>query len=373
MLHLAYITTSFKPGAIPNIISEILPFIITDYKISIIVFENEPDIYTEYTSIKNIGISFYFLNCKKRNIFKTYLKLRNCLKTINPDLIHSHLGRADIISALVNLKRLPHIGTFHSVRKNFSPLTLLMFKIIDPLLDFRTGVSQTVIDDFYSSSFLKSPHRVIYNPVSTNRLKINRKADELKTRFSIPENATIIACIGRLVSAKGHIYLLNAFTEIYKNMKSAYLIIAGDGPLYSDLQNLAKNLNISDRVIFIGFYTPPSDIINLSKLVVFPSLWEGMGLVPLEALLLSRPIIASNLPVLRECIPDGNGVYFVEPCNSKELAKAMKFMLEKRCDDYEPYFTKTIPIITNKYHAKTIAQQYMDIYNSVLTNRSEKI
>jgi len=361
MLHLVYITTSFKPGAIPNILSEILPFVIKNYKASIIVFEEEPDIYNEYSLIKKFGITFYFLKCKKWQICKTYLALRRCIKSIQPDIIHSHLGRADIISALVNWKKIPHIGTFHSVRKNFSPLTLLMFKIIDPLLDFRTGVSQTVIDDFYSSFFLKSSHRVIYNPVSTNRLKINRKADDLKTTFSIPKDAKIIACIGRLVPAKGHRYLLHAFAEIYNEIKNAFLVIAGDGPLYSKLHNLAIKLNILDRVKFIGFYTPPSDIMNLAQLVVFPSLWEGMGLVPLEALLLSRPIIASNLPVLRECIPEGEGVFFVEPENSKELGKAIKIMIQKR--DYEPYFKHVIPIITNKYHAKIIANQYTEIYN----------
>lgn len=361
MLHLVYITTSFKPGAIPNIFSEILPYIIKYYKVSIIVFEEEPDIYSEYSMIKNLGINFYFLKCKKWQICKTYITLRRCIKSIQPDIIHSHLGRADIISTLANWKKIPHIGTFHSVRKNFSPVTLLMFKIIDPLIDIRTGVSQTVIDDFYISFFLKSLHRVIYNPVSANRLKILHTVDELRTIFSIPKDAKIIACIGRLVPAKGHRYLLHAFAEIYNEIKTAYLIIAGDGPLYSELQDLAITLNIIDRVKFIGFYTPPSDIINLAQLVVFPSLWEGMGLVPLEALLLSRPIIASDLPVLRECIPDGEGVYFVEPGNSKALAKAIKIMIQKL--DYEAYFKHVIPIITNKYHAKTIADQYTEIYN----------
>ena len=365
MKKLVYITTSFEPGAIPNIFSEILPFIINQYTVNIVVFEKKPHEYAEYTFIKKLGVSFYFLNRRKWDILGTYLSLKKCINEIAPDIIHSHLGRADIITAFANRNRIPHVATFHSVRTNFSTLTLTMLKLSDRYISFRTGVSQVVIQDFYQNAFLKSPHRVIYNPISFTRISIKQDHLVLKKQYNIPDNAYIIGCIGRMVQAKGHHFLLEAFAKVCRSYTSMYLILAGDGPLYGELKNQAKALAIEDRIRWLGFYTPASDIINLCNVVVFPSLWEGMGLVPLESVLLRRPVIASDLPVLHECIPEGIGVKFVKAGNVEELAWAIESMLQHDQSSFDSYFNMAIPIITNRYKPESIALAYMDIYTLI--------
>ncbi|TCW60521.1 glycosyltransferase family 4 protein [Treponema sp. J25] len=363
MPHLVYVTTSFKPGAIPNIFAAIIPFIIKKFRISIVVFEESPEAYPQYRALIEQGVNFYFLNKKKYNIVGTLLALRRMLASLKPDIIHSHLARADIITALVNRGNIPHIATFHSVPANFSWVTRLFLYFTDRWISHRTGVSETVISEFYRKPWLKSPHSVIYNPLNDVSSSPGKQSpSEIRARFGIPEKAPLFACVGRLVPAKGHTTLLRAFAFLLKEVPQAHLIIAGSGPLEKSLKKLAKKLDIEKNLRWAGFYTPARDIFMAADVVVFPSRWEGMGLVPLEALLVGRPLVVSNLPVLRECIPEGEGVLFVSPDRPDDLAQSMASMLNASPTLPKKYFEKAHKIIQERYSPQGIAERYIQLY-----------
>lgn len=370
MPHLVYITTSFKPGAIPNIFSAILPFIIKKFRISIVVFEEKPEAYPQYTALIEQGVAFYFLNKKKYNVVGTFLALQRMLVALQPDIIHSHLARADIITALVNRGKIPHIATFHSVPANFSWVTRIFLYFIDQLIFHRTGVSETVISEFYRKPWLKSPQSVIYNPLNDVSFSPGKQSpSELRATLGIPPEAPLFVCVGRLVPAKGHETLLRAFAFLLKEVPQAHLIIAGSGPLEKPLKKLAKKLCIEKNLRWAGFYTPARDIFMAADVVVFPSRWEGMGLVPLEALLAGRPLVVSNLPVLRECIPEGEGVLFVSPDHPDNLAEAMNRMLRATPTLPMEYFEKAHEIIRERYSPQRIAESYLQLYIQTLSKR----
>ena len=364
MPHLVYVTTSFKPGAIPNIFAAIIPFIIKKFRISIVVFEEKPEVYPQYTAFIEQGVNFYFLNKKKYNVVGTFLSLRRMLASLKPDIIHSHLARADIITALTNRGNIPHLATFHSVPANFSWVTRIFLYFTDRWISHRTGVSETVISEFYRKPWLKSSHSVIYNPLnseSTSPQKGNPSSD-IRNRFGIPHKAPLLACVGRLVPAKGHETLLRAFALLLKEKPEAHLIIAGSGPLEKPLKKLAIKLGIQKNLPWAGFYTPARDIFMAADVVVFPSRWEGMGLVPLEALLVGRPLVVSDLPVLRECIPEGEGVLFVSPNRPEDLAHAMARMLNASPTLPGEYFEKARRAILERYSPQGIAERYIQLY-----------
>jgi glycosyltransferase involved in cell wall biosynthesis len=127
--------------------------------------------------------------------------------------------------------------------------------------------------------------------------------------------------VGRLTEQKGINYLLEAWAQVHPVLPQAVLIIAGDGPLRDSLKQQAAPLGESVR--FLGWRTDGPTIMADCDTLVLPSLWEGFGLVTLEAMALSRPVIASRVGALPEIVLNGETGLLVPPSNPKALADAL--------------------------------------------------
>src|SRR5438105_11009137 len=101
-----------------------------------------------------------------------------------------------------------------------------------------------------------------------------------------------LLCVGRLIPIKGHILLLRAFAEARRHVPMLRLDIAGRGPLEPALRALVRELGIVDSVRFLGQVSPIQNAIEESAIIVVPSMGEGFGMVALEAMGRSRPVIA---------------------------------------------------------------------------------
>jgi glycosyltransferase involved in cell wall biosynthesis len=108
-------------------------------------------------------------------------------------------------------------------------------------------------------------------------------------------------------------------------MKTAYklVIVGGKGWKYDDIFRNIEALNLQEDVIFTG-YVPKEDLVkfyNLADLFVYPSLYEGFGLPPLEAMACGCPVITSNTSSLPEVVGDAG--IMVNPYDVNELVKVM--------------------------------------------------
>lgn len=364
---LSYVVNSLEPGAIPNLLLAIVPYLKEKgWQISFISLQKLPPDLSAVQIIREKGCPIYLLDCHPWAIPVAFFKLKKLLKRLKPDLLHSHLGRADIITALAKDKTTPQVATLHSVKRNFSKITLAGFKLIDSRLALRTAVSATVVDSFYRNGFLHSPHLVIYNPINEERLKVKKEPGLIKQELNIPPQGLVILAVGRLMPVKGHSILLNAFAELLVIRKNLYLFLAGTGPLEKKLKELAQYLGIADNIRWLGFYPAIADLINSCDLMVFPSLWEGMGLAPLEGLWLKCPQVLSDLPALREWVPEGEGIVFFPPGDYKALAASINIMLEKPRPKIDDYFRKIWPGLKEKFLAHSIANQYLMVYEKLL-------
>ena len=102
-----------------------------------------------------------------------------------------------------------------------------------------------------------------------------------------------LLCVGRLIPIKGHIVLLRAFAEAKQELPDLELEIAGRGPLEPALKALVRELGIARRIRFLGHVSPIQAAIERAAVVVVPSMGEGFGMVALEAMERSRPVIAA--------------------------------------------------------------------------------
>jgi glycogen(starch) synthase len=138
--------------------------------------------------------------------------------------------------------------------------------------------------------------------------------------------------VGRLAHQKGVDLALVAFGSIAERFPDVALVIAGDGPLRSELEALAGSLGIRHRVEFLG-WIPPDEIpmlMNSATVVVMPSREDPYPLVAIEAALMARPLVAARVGGLREAVVDGETGLLVPPDDPVALAGALAEVLDHR-------------------------------------------
>ncbi len=134
---------------------------------------------------------------------------------------------------------------------------------------------------------------------------------ELRARYGL-EDSLVIVTIARLVSRKGHARVLRAFAALQGQIPPTKYLIAGRGPLESELRQLAEDLGVADKVIFAGF-VPDEQInqyYNLADLLAMPNTAEagdveGFGMVFLEANAAGKPVIGGRSGGVSEAIAHG--------------------------------------------------------------------
>jgi len=130
-------------------------------------------------------------------------------------------------------------------------------------------------------------------------------------------------CVGRLIPIKGHVVLLRAFRQALDERPDLRLDIAGRGALEHGLKDLARELDLTGAVRFLGHVSPIQPAIEASFAVVVPSLGEGFGMVALEAMERARPVIAASIGGLEDLVRDGETGLLVPPGEAEPLAEAM--------------------------------------------------
>lgn len=115
----------------------------------------------------------------------------------------------------------------------------------------------------------------------------------------------VVGAVGSLIERKGIDCLIQAFASAARRYASVRLVLVGEGPLRHKLEELTRQLGVTDRVTFTGFQASPMACIAGMDAVVLASSREGLPRVLLEAMLLQKPIIATDIPGTRELVIDG--------------------------------------------------------------------
>jgi len=132
-----------------------------------------------------------------------------------------------------------------------------------------------------------------------------------------------LLCVGRLIPIKGHLVLLRALADVRSRGLDVTLDVAGRGPLAPALASYARELGVGEAVRFLGFVSPVERALEGAAIVVVPSLGEGFGMVALEAMERSRPVVASAVGGLPEIVADGETGLVVPAGEADALADAI--------------------------------------------------
>ncbi len=145
--------------------------------------------------------------------------------------------------------------------------------------------------------------------------------------FQLSTSDFIVGVAGRLAAEKGVSVLLEAMKDVLARVPKARLVVAGDGPERPALERQARDLGIDNRVAFLGMRADLPRVLAALDVFVLPSLYEGFGLVVLEAMAVGVPVIATRVGGVPEVIEDGVTGLLVPAGDAKKLAEAV-FRLE---------------------------------------------
>lgn len=144
--------------------------------------------------------------------------------------------------------------------------------------------------------------------------------------FAAHERIVGMTC--RLVEQKGVAYALEAFARVVDGRPDARLVIIGDGPLRMSLETQASLLGLGSRARFLGWKADAARLMPAFDLFLMPSLWEGFGLVLLEAMAASLPIIASEVSAIPEVVVQDETGFLVPPRDVTKMSHELTRLLD---------------------------------------------
>ena len=188
--------------------------------------------------------------------------------------------------------------------------------------------------------------------------------EECKRHMMADPDERILTHISNFRPVKRIDDVVKVFAKVVAEIP-AKLIMVGDGPLQNDARKLCKELNIEDKVIFVGNSNEIDKILCFSDMFLLPSERESFGLAALEAMLHGVPVISSNSGGIPEVNEQGYSGYLSNVGDIEEMAKNAISILKS--DKKLLKFKQNAKIQASKFDVKNIVPQYESIYENVLT------
>jgi glycosyltransferase involved in cell wall biosynthesis len=289
--------------------------------------------------LKMLGIEPFSVNMNRTLAFKPIRQIKDIISQYEIDLVHSQGARADFFArAAGGITKAPHVlCTVAMPVEGFDVGSLKkgIYRFMDHLLGHFVE-RFIVVSDSLKSTLVEgrgiSDQRVvrIYNGIELDKYNPDMKKNSLRDQWDIPLAVPLVGAIGRMVWQKGFKYLIEAVPEILQSIPEARFLLVGEGPLRPNLENVARKLNVHERVIFTGFRSDIRELLCTIDILAVPSLLEGFPMITLEAMAMAKPIVATQIEGISEQILDGEEGILVPPRNPNAMAAAVLRLVQDK-------------------------------------------
>lgn len=263
-------------------------------------------------------------------------KLHRFVRERKIELLHTHLQEADFYGYFLKLTNpgLVWISTRHNTdrfrtRVFWRALNSRMARRVDHVVAVSNAVKEFVCQYEHID-----PPRVcvVYNGVDTRLFAPKAPAVALRESLGIEQQAFVLGIVGRLTPQKGHRYLFEAVARIARDAPRLHVLVVGKGNLAARLRRLAGRLRIGDRVSFAGYRDNMPEMYSVMDAVCVPSIFEGFGLVVVEAMLCGKIVIGTRIDGIKEIVADGVNGLLVPAADAERLAEALRCVYGKTYD-----------------------------------------
>ena len=301
-----------------------------------------------------------------KNIFFITTKLFQILKKNKPSAVIAFLPLATTLGLLISA--LAGVKARIASQRNPSDSYSKGMRILDYLAGTVGIYSSNVVNsNAVKSSFSSYPAsyrkrlKIIYNAVELHA--INDNSTEIRDEFNIPRNTKVLVSIARLSDQKRHWITIRSLVDI----PNAHLYIAGHGERHEALKSLATELSVCDRVHFLGCLEKKSvfKLLKIADVFVQPSAYEGQSNSLLEALVMGKAIVSSDIPPQIEVLDDPkNGMVGIVVTSddpklwAKEINKVLN--IQNHRENLENKAKERSEVFSPDQMARAFRQQILD-------------
>ncbi|XXX72122.1 glycosyltransferase [Sorangium sp. So ce134] len=286
-------------------------------------------------------------------------------------LVHAHNQLSLVYAAPAGwLHRVPVIHTKHGVSQDMQGRGWLR-SAASAFVDAHVAVSQPTAAAVLGRREVEPPKlHVVANGIDLSRFAPDPAARaRVRAELAIPQDAWVVGSVGRLSPVKNHELLVRAAARALPG--SGRLLVVGDGPERARLVALARELGVSERVLFAGERHDVPALLAALDVFALPSLSEGLPLALLEAMATGLPAVASDVGGVPTALVHGETGFLVP---SGEVAPLAARLSELMAD---PALAARMgrcgrAIALRRYSAARMAERYMDLYTLLLERRPQR-
>jgi glycosyltransferase involved in cell wall biosynthesis len=193
------------------------------------------------------------------------------------------------------------------------------------------------------------------------------RVEALRSKYAIPPHALVGVCIGRLSQEKGHIDLIRALVHLReRGLGVDYrIIIVGDGPERTRLQEEARRVGVSSNIIFAGYDSDTAPYYSLADFAVLPSHSEGSPNALLEAMAAGLPAVCTRVGGVPEIAQDGVSALLVEKGTPAALAQALARLITD--EELRGVFATNARRLSDHYSARNYCESIVSLYQQVIS------
>lgn len=351
------------PGGAEKLLDESLPIISSypGYDVDLIVLNSKNTIFLDNIFDSDVRV-FYSPYENSRNL-KNIKFISDKIKKNQYDIVHAHLFSSIYFTSVVSFfdkSDRKYFATEHSTenrrRKNriLRPLEKFIYSNYDKVLSITKGTQVNLMKWLESTNLQKFP--IVYNGVNLEKFYSAQKCSTEKLLESEDFNNIKTVCmVGSFSKKKDQSTIIKSLKYLPEDV---HLVLVGAGPRKQELQEMTSRLKLNDRVHFLGIRSDVPEIYKTIDVAIVSSHSEGFGLVAVEAMAASKPVIASDVEGLREVV-EGAGLLF-EKGNDKELANCINELLED-ARKYQKVSEKCFDR-SKKYSIDKMVQEQIKIY-----------
>lgn len=278
--------------------------------------------------------------------FADHWSYGRALKQFNPDIVLTYMNRAGKLTPKGSYNHISRLGHYYDLKYHAHA-------------DYWIGISLGICDHLIKGGMPKE--KIFHIPNFADETKVEPLS---RDSFNTPTDKPLLLAAGRLHTNKGFDILLQSLAKI----DDAILWLAGDGPEEAALKKQCAELNLTERVKFLGWRNDVAALMETADLFICPSRHEGLGSIVAESWFHHCPIIATKSQGPGELI-DHNDTGLLTPIDEVDaLADAIKVLVASP-EQAKQLADNAHSNYLNKYCKSVIVEQYSELFNTVVNRR----
>jgi len=350
------LTTGYTIGGAEKLIFELCKALCNDFEFIVVALKGDGPL---RSLLDAEGIKTFSLGGISSFDFRVFLRFNALIKKLKPDLINSHLLKANWVGRIIGrANKIPVISTIHTTATFLKLNKILIERLTAPLATVNVCCSKYVCIDH--TNRIKYPYKhYIYNGVRITNKSLPILIDPLKivalTRINIKEKALF--------------ELVKAVNILKKRGQYFTVDIYGEGKDTDTLQHQIKKNGVETLIHLKGFSLNTQDILSNYSVFVLPSKFEGLPLAILEAIEAGLVVVASNVGGIPEIIEDGKTGFLIDGYSPENIAKTLCRVVD-RSNDLPRIALHARRKLETTFNLEQNILHWKNLYDFILENNS---